>query len=181
MGAERYTQKTLEALQTAQQTAALHYHQEITSAHLLLALVKEPEGLLQTIFEEAGTDLAMLRARMEQLLRKIPSVKGQDRLTMGVDTARVMAKAEAEAARMKDDFVSTEHLLLGIIADGSDEVKAACREFGLTKGKVESSVKKNRKQNVTSDHPEDGYKSLEKYGRDLTAAARAGKLDPVIG
>ena len=181
MGAEKYTQKTLEALQTAQQTAALHYHQEITSAHLLLALAKEPEGLLATIFEEAGTDLAMLRARMEQLLRKIPSVKGQDRLTMGVDMARVMAKAEAEAARMKDDFVSTEHLLLGIIADGSDEVKAACREFGLTKGKVESSVKKNRKQNVTSDHPEDGYKSLEKYGRDLTAAARAGKLDPVIG
>ena len=181
MGAEKYTQKTLEALQTAQQTAALHYHQEITSAHLLLALVKEPEGLLATIFEEANTDLAMLRARLEQLLRKIPSVKGQDRLTMGVDTARVMAKAEAEAARMKDDFVSTEHLLIGVISDGSDDVKAACREFGLTKGKVEDSIKKNRKQNVTSDHPEDGYKSLEKYGRDLTAAARAGKLDPVIG
>ena len=181
MGAEKYTQKTLEALQTAQQTAALHYHQEITSVHLLLALVKEPEGLLATIFEEAQTDLAMLRARLEQLLRKIPSVKGQDRLTMGVDMARVMAKAEAEAARMKDDFVSTEHLLIGVISDGSDEVKAACREFGLTKGKVEDSIKKNRKQNVTSDHPEDGYKSLEKYGRDLTAAARAGKLDPVIG
>ena len=181
MGAEKYTQKTLEALQTAQQTAALHYHQEITSVHLLLALVKEPEGLLATIFEEAKTDLGMLRARLEQLLRKIPSVKGQDRLTMGVDTARVMAKAEAEAARMKDDFVSTEHLLIGVISDGSDEVKAACREFGLTKGKVEDSIKKNRKQNVTSDHPEDGYKSLEKYGRDLTAAARAGKLDPVIG
>ena len=181
MGAEKYTQKTLEALQTAQQTAALHYHQEITSVHLLLALVKEPEGLLATIFEEAQTDLAMLRARLEQLLRKIPSVKGQDRLTMGVDMARVMAKAEAEAARMKDDFVSTEHLLIGVISDGSDDVKAACREFGLTKGKVEDSIKKNRKQNVTSDHPEDGYKSLEKYGRDLTAAARAGKLDPVIG
>ncbi|MBE6095869.1 MAG: ATP-dependent chaperone ClpB [Schwartzia succinivorans] len=181
MGAEKYTQKTLEALQTAQQTAALHYHQEITSVHLLLALVKEPEGLLATIFEEAQTDLAMLRARLEQLLRKIPSVKGQDRLTMGVDMARVMAKAEAEAARMKDDFVSTEHLLLGVISDGSDEVKSVCREFNLTKGNVEGSIKKNRKQNVTSDHPEDGYKSLEKYGRDLTAAARAGKLDPVIG
>ncbi len=181
MGAEKYTQKTLEALQTAQQTAALHYHQEITSVHLLLALVKEPEGLLATIFEEAKTDLGMLRARLEQLLRKIPGVKGQDRLTMGVDTARVMAKAEAEAARMKDDFVSTEHLLLGVISDGSDEVKSVCREFNLTKGNVEGSIKKNRKQNVTSDHPEDGYKSLEKYGRDLTAAARAGKLDPVIG
>ena len=69
MGAEKYTQKTLEALQTAQQTAALHYHQEITSVHLLLALVKEPEGLLATNFEEANTDRAMLRSRLEQLLR----------------------------------------------------------------------------------------------------------------
>lgn len=181
MSEEKYTQKTLAALQSAQQTAALHYHQEITSAHLLLALVKEPEGLLQTIFEEAKVDLPMLRVRLEQLLAKIPSVKGQDRLSMGVDMARVMAKADAAAREMKDDFISTEHLLLGIVSDGSEEVQAACREFGLTKGKIQGSIKKNRKQNVTSDHPEDGYKSLEKYGRDLTAAARAGKLDPVIG
>ena len=181
MSEERYTQKTLAALQSAQQTAALHYHQEITSAHLLLALVKEPEGLLATIFDEVKVDLPMLRVRLEQILAKIPSVKGQDRLSMGVDMARVMAKADEAARDMKDDFISTEHLLLGIVSDGSEEVQKACREFGLTKAKIEASIKKNRKQNVTSDHPEDGYKSLEKYGRDLTAAARAGKLDPVIG
>ena len=96
MGEEKYTQKTLTALQSAQQTAALHYHQEITSAHLLLALAKEPEGLLQTIFDEANTDLPMLKARLEQELSKIPSVKGQDRLTMGIDLSRVLAKAEAK-------------------------------------------------------------------------------------
>ncbi len=181
MAEERYTQKTLEALQGAQQMAALHYQQEITSAHLLLSLIKEPEGLLSTIFDEASTDLPMMRARLEQLLKKIPSVKGQDRLTMGVDMARVMARAEQESRNMKDDFISTEHLLLGVVEDGSDDVKSVCREFNLTAAKIRGSIKKNRKQNVTSDHPEDGYKSLEKYGRDLTAQARAGKLDPVIG
>ncbi|MGN0940305.1 MAG: ATP-dependent chaperone ClpB [Selenomonadaceae bacterium] len=181
MAEEKYTQKTMEAIQSAQQTAALHYHQEITSVHLLAALVKEPEGLLATIFEEAGTDLPMLRARLEQMLKKIPSVKGQDRLSMGVDMARVMARADKEAENMHDDYISTEHLLLGVVEDGSDDVQSVCREFGLTASKVKSSIKKNRKQNVTNDNPEDGYKSLEKYGRDLTAAARGGKLDPVIG
>lgn len=181
MGQEKYTQKTLEALQSAQQTAALHYHQEITSAHVLLALVKEPEGLLATIFQENNIDLSMLRVRLEQILNKIPSVRGQDRLSMGIDMARVLAKAEALAQSMKDDFVSTEHLLAAIVTDGSSEVQDVCREFGLTKSKIMGSIKKNRKQNVTSDHPEEGYKSLEKYGRDLTDAARHGKLDPVIG
>ena len=181
MGQEKYTQKTLEALQSAQQTAALHYHQEITSAHVLLALVKEPEGLLDTIFQENKVDLPMLKVRLEQILNKIPSVKGQDRLSMGIDMARVLAKAEELAQSMKDDFVSTEHILAAIVTDGSSEVQDVCHEFGLTKSKIMASIKKNRKQNVTSDHPEEGYKSLEKYGRDLTDAARHGKLDPVIG
>ena len=83
--------------------------------------------------------------------------------------------------RQKDDYVSTEHLLLALVTDGSEDVQSICRDFKLTKSNIQSSIKKNRKQNVTSENPEEGYKSLEKYGRDLTAAARAGKLDPVIG
>lgn len=181
MGEEKYTAKTLSALQAAQQTAALRYHQEITSLHALLALAKEPEGLLQTIFDDCGVDLGMLRSRLEQELAKIPSVKGQDRLTMGMDMVRVLAKAQEYAQIMKDDYVSTEHLLLALVTDGSEDVQSICRDFKLTKSNIQSSIKKNRKQNVTSENPEEGYKSLEKYGRDLTAAARAGKLDPVIG
>lgn len=181
MGQEKYTAKTLAALQSAQQLAAMHYHQEITSAHMLLALVKEPEGLLATIFEENKTDLPMLKARLEQILAKIPSVKGTDRLGMGMDMVRVLGRAEELAKSMKDDYLSTEHLLLAIVIDGSEEVQAVCREFKLTKSNIQASIKKNRKQNVTNDNPEAGYKSLEKFGRDLTAAARAGKLDPVIG
>ena len=84
MEQEKYTQRVLNTLQRAQQNAALHYHQEIGSLHVLLALVQEPEGLLETIFQEAGADLAMLQQRLEQQLRKIPSVKGQDRLTMSL-------------------------------------------------------------------------------------------------
>jgi len=181
MGEERYTEKALAAMQTAQQAAAMRYQQEITSAHLLYALVQEPEGLLETIFEDCGTDQAMLRARLEQELSKLPSVKGQDRLTMGMDMVRVIGRAQEYAKSMKDDYISTEHLLLGVAADGSNEVQEICRQFGLTKSSVMNAVKKNRKQNVTSGNPEEGYKSLEKYGRDLTDAARKGKIDPVIG
>ncbi len=123
----------------------------------------------------------MLRSRLEQELAKIPSVKGQDRLTMGMDMVRVLAKAQDTAQAMHDDYISTEHLLLALATDGSEDAQKVCRDFGLTKSAIQKSIQKNRKQNVTTDNPEEGYKSLEKFGRDLTAAARAGKLDPVIG
>ena len=176
-----YTQKVLNILQSAQQMAAMRYHQEITSLHVLHSLADNPEGLLATIFEEAGVDLAMLAARTDQQLRRIPSVKGTDRLSMSVELGRVMGKAEQLAKSMGDDFISTEHLLLAMAQEGSREVQQICADFGLTSDKIMASIKKNRTQNVTSDNPEDGYKSLEKYGRDLTAVARSGKLDPVIG
>ena len=176
-----YTQKVLNILQSAQQMAAMRYHQEITSLHVLHSMADNPEGLLATIFEEAGVDLAMLAARIDQQLRRIPSVKGTDRLSMSVELGRVMGKAEQLAKSMGDDFISTEHLLLAMAQEGSREVQQICADFGLTSDKIMASIKKNRTQNVTSDNPEDGYKSLEKYGRDLTAVARSGKLDPVIG
>ena len=171
MEQEKYTQRVLNTLQAAQQNAALHYHQEITSLHVLLALAQEPEGLLETIFQEANVDLGMLKERVEQELRKIPSVKGQDRLSMSVELSRVIAKSEQLANSMKDDYISTEHLLLAIVEDGSDEARDICRAFGLTKNGIANSIKKNRKQNVNSANPEDGYKALEKYGRDLTQVA----------
>ena len=181
MGNEKYTQKVIEAFQTAQQIAALHYNQEITSVHVLMGLVKEPEGLLNTIFKECGTDVPMLQARLEQLLKKIPSVQGQSQMTMAVEMARVIGKAQQYAESMHDEYISTEHLLLGIVEESDTAVSSLCREFGLVKDKIMSAIKANRKQNVNSDNPESNYKALEKYGRDLTAAARKGKLDPVIG
>ncbi len=181
MVAERYTNKAQEAIQAAQQLAAMKYHQEFSSVHLMLALAKEPEGLLATIFRECQTDLPMLKVRLEAELNKIPQVKGQERLSMGVDLARVMGKAKDYAASMKDEFISTEHLLLALVTDGKKEVQDIAREFNLNRSKIDAAIKKNRKQNVTSDNPEETYQSLAKFGRDLTQAALAGKLDPVIG
>ena len=181
MAGEKFTNKAQQAIQAAQQLAAMKYHQEFNSKHLLSALAKEPEGLLATIFADCQTDLPMLKVRLEAELNKIPSVRGQERLTMGVDLARVIGKAREYSASMKDEYISTEHLLLALVTDGDAEVQNIAREFKLTRDKIDNSIKKNRKQNVTTDNPEENYKSLEKFGRDLTQAARAGKLDPVIG
>ena len=181
MSEEKYTQKTLEALQAAQQEAALRYNQEITSAHLLSALIKEPEGLLSTIFEECKVDLPMLKASLEQLLKKLPSVHGQSRLGMSTEMVRVLGRAGQLAKDMGDEYISTEHLLLAIVSDSDEDMQNVCRQFNLHLDKIKSVIKANRKQNVNSDNPESNYKSLEKFGRDLTALAKKGKLDPVIG
>ena len=181
MAGEKYTAKAGAAIQAAQQLAAMKYHQEWNSLHLLAVLTKEPEGLLATIFDDCKTDLPMLKVRIEKELNSIPSVKGQERLTMGVDMARVIGKANEYAASMKDDYISTEHLLLALAVDGSNDVQSICQEFKLTKDNIQKSIKQNRKQNVNSDNPEESYQALAKYGRDLTNAARTGKLDPVIG
>ncbi|MBR2519018.1 MAG: ATP-dependent chaperone ClpB [Selenomonadaceae bacterium] len=181
MAGEKYTAKAQQALQAAQQLAAMKYHQEFNSLHLMLALAKEPEGLLATIFGECQTDLPMLKVKLEAELNKIPQVKGQERLSMGVDLARVIGKAREYAASMKDEFISTEHLLLGLVTDGKQELQDIAKEFKLSKSKIDDAIKKFRKQNVTNENPEETYQSLAKFGRDLTQAARAGKLDPVIG
>jgi len=181
MAGEKYTAKAQQAMQAAQQLAAMKYHQEFNSLHLMLALAKEPEGLLATIFADCQTDLPMLKVKLESELNKIPQVKGQERLSMGVDLARVIGKAREYSASMKDEFISTEHLLLALVTDGKQEIKDLAKDFNLSKDKIDSSIKKNRKQNVTSENPEETYQSLSKFGRDLTAAARASKLDPVIG
>ncbi|MBE8953204.1 MAG: ATP-dependent chaperone ClpB [Quinella sp. 1Q7] len=181
MAGEKYTARASQAMQAAQQLAAMKYHQEFNSVHLMLALAKEPEGLLATIFQECQTDLPMLKVKLEAELNKIPQVKGQERLTMGVDLARVVGKAREYAASMRDEYISTEHLLLALVADGKREIQDIAKEFNLTRDKIDAAIKTHRKQNVTSENPEETYRSLEKFGRDLTAAARAGKLDPVIG
>lgn len=181
MSEEKYTQKVLEVMQMAQQEAALRYNQEITSAHVLLGLAKEPEGLLNAIFSELNVDLPMLKVRLEQNIKKLPQVQGQSRLSMSTEMVRVLARASQLAESMGDSYISTEHLLMAIVTDSDKEVQDICREFNLVIDKIKSIIKKERKQNVNSDNPESGFKSLEKYGIDLTARARQGKLDPVIG
>ncbi|MEN6414224.1 MAG: ATP-dependent chaperone ClpB [Veillonellales bacterium] len=183
MAQEKFTQKAMAALQEAQQLAALYYHQEVTTRHLLMALVKDAEGMMAEILTQSKIDGNLFQSRLEQLLKNQPEVRGQDTgLRMNTAMIRVMALAEKMAAGMKDEYVSTEHLLLAVVEDGDSDVVQLCQQFGLRRNQIQKVITDYRQgQRITSDNPEEGDKALEKYGRDLTEMARQGKLDPVIG
>jgi ATP-dependent Clp protease ATP-binding subunit ClpB len=183
MDINRYTQKSREAINEAQQIAAERHHQEITAKHLLAALFQQEGGMAPRFLEHAGVDLNLLNNKVTELLRRIPSVTGyESSMRMSSGLARVLARAEKEAKEMKDDFVSVEHLLLGLIEEGEQETKDAIRQIGLTRDTFLLSLRAVRgNQRVTGENPEETYEALERYGRDLTKLARQGKLDPVIG
>jgi ATP-dependent Clp protease ATP-binding subunit ClpB len=183
MDINRYTQKSREAINEAQQIAAERHHQEITAKHLLAALLQQEGGMAPRFLEHAGVDLNLLNNKVTELLRRIPSVTGyESSMRMSSGLARVLARAEKEAKEMKDDFVSVEHLLLGLIEEGEQETKDALRQIGLTRDTFLLSLRAVRgNQRVTGENPEETYEALERYGRDLTKLARQGKLDPVIG
>ncbi|WP_134669511.1 MULTISPECIES: ATP-dependent chaperone ClpB [unclassified Amycolatopsis] len=187
MDPNRLTQKSQEALHAAQ-TAALKYGQpEVDGEHLLLALLDQPDGLASRLLEEAGADPARLRQELEAELGRRPKVSGpgvapgETRVTARL--ARVLDAADREAGRLKDDYVSVEHLVAALLEEGSSSAAGRLlRGAGLTRDKFLEVLRKVRgNQRVTSATPESAYEALEKYGRDLVADAAAGKLDPVIG
>ncbi|MDR3565948.1 MAG: ATP-dependent chaperone ClpB [Negativicutes bacterium] len=183
MAQDKFTQKAAAAIQEAQQLAAMNYHQELTTRHLLLALVKDNEGIIAYILAQLSVGYQPFRAKLEQLLKNIPAVRGQEgTLRMSTAMVRVMALAEKQAADMKDEYVSVEHLLLAVVEDGDSDVVSACREFGLSRSSILAVITAFRAgKTVTSDNPEESMQALSKYGRNLTDLAREGKLDPVIG
>ncbi|HZW83177.1 MAG TPA: ATP-dependent chaperone ClpB [Candidatus Deferrimicrobium sp.] len=183
MDINRYTQKSREAINEAQQIAAERHHQEVTAKHILAALLQQEGGMAPRFLEHAGVDLKVLNNKVSELLRRIPSVTGyESSMRMSSGLARVLSRAEKEAKEMKDDFVSVEHLLLGLIEEGEQESKDALRQIGLTRDTLLLSLRAVRgNQRVTGENPEETYEALERYGRDLTKLARQGKLDPVIG
>jgi ATP-dependent Clp protease ATP-binding subunit ClpB len=183
MAQDKFTQKAMAALQEAQQLAALHYHQEITTRHLALALLKDGDSITSYILSQLHIDPRVLTAKLEQLLNAIPAVRGQDSsLRMNTAMIRIMALAEKQAADMKDEYTSVEHLLMALADDGDSDVVALCREFGLYKNRIKDIIAQFRQgRNITNDNPEETMQALEKYGRDLTDLARQNKLDPVIG
>ncbi|WP_370935134.1 ATP-dependent chaperone ClpB [Amycolatopsis sp. cg13] len=187
MDPNRLTQKSQEALHDAQ-TAALRYGQpEVDGEHLLLALLDQPDGLASRLLDEAGADPARLKQELETELGRRPKVSGpgvtpgETRVTARL--ARVLDAADREAGRLKDDYVSVEHLVAALLEEGSSSAAGRLlRGAGLTRDKFLEVLRKVRgNQRVTSATPESAYEALEKYGRDLVADAAAGKLDPVIG
>jgi ATP-dependent Clp protease ATP-binding subunit ClpB len=185
MNPNRFTEKLQEALGAAQSAAVSAHHQAIDVEHLASALIADEEGLGTSILKLAGADINQLRSRLADELRKIPAVTGsgsdasQTYVTQRLN--RVLARAEQEAGKLKDEYVSIEHVLIAML----DETGAAARilrESGLTHEKLMSVLQRVRGgQRVTSANPEATYQALEKYGRDLTKLATAGKVDPVIG
>ncbi|KJS16379.1 MAG: protein disaggregation chaperone [Peptococcaceae bacterium BRH_c4b] len=183
MDINRCTQKSRDAINSAQQLAAGRHHQEVSGKHLLASLLTQEGGIIPRFLEHAGVSTTALSAKTEELLKKIPVVTGYEgSLHLGTALARVLGRAEKEARDMKDDYVSVEHLLLALLEEGEPETREALRQSGLTRDALLNSLRTVRgNQRVTGENPEDTYESLERYGRDLTKLAAEGKLDPVIG
>ena len=180
MDLEKYTSKSQQAVMRAQRLAEDHNHQEIEPAHLLYALLEESEGTVNAVVRRISGSTDGLKQELWDELSDHPKVYGGNvRVSMSRNTADVLSAAERHAKGMGDEFVSTEHILLGLI---ESQEGARLKGFGLTKDAVLEVLMDIRgSSQVTNQMPEGTYQSLEKYGRDLTDLARRGKLDPVIG
>src|SRR4051812_49247484 len=183
----RLTQKSQEALHDAQTKALRFGHTEVDGEHLLLALLDQPEGLVPRLLSAAGTDPDKLRSELEAELGRRPRVSGPGaapgQVFVTQRLARLLDAADREAKRLKDDYVSVEHLIIALIEEGTGTAAGRLlRASGLTRdGFLQALTAVRGNQRVTSAMPEVAYEALAKYGRDLVADARAGRLDPVIG
>jgi ATP-dependent Clp protease ATP-binding subunit ClpB len=183
----RLTQKSQEALHDAQTKALRFGHTEVDGEHLLLALLDQPEGLVPRLLLQADADPDQLRAQLEAELSRRPSVSGPGaapgQVYVTQRLSRLLDAAEREAKRLKDEYVSVEHLMIALLDEGTQTTAGRLlRELGLTRdGFLQALTAIRGNQRVTSAMPEAAYEALEKYGRDLVAEARGGRLDPVIG
>jgi ATP-dependent Clp protease ATP-binding subunit ClpB len=183
MNINKYTEKAQEAVLAAQQLAEQSSHALVEPEHLLVALLEQREGIVPEVFRKMNADPAEIGRAARELIGKIPQAYGGAQPGLSPRLKIVTDLAEAEAARLKDDFTSTEHLLIGIASEtGRSPAARLLTERGLTRDKIFAALTSVRgSQRVTSQNPEGTYQSLERYGRDLTELARKGKLDPVIG
>jgi ATP-dependent Clp protease ATP-binding subunit ClpB len=181
MQPEKFTQKSQEALQAAQRLAREHSHQEIDGEHLALALIGQEESLIPDLLERIGVPVARLKPDLEAELSRRHKVQGGEPFA-GNDLRKSLDEAGKEAAKLKDEYVSTEHLLLGLLDGAGSSLKKIFAKHGLKRDAVLKALAGLRgNQRVTDENPEAKFQALEKYGRDLTALARQGKIDPVIG
>ena len=181
MRMDKFTIKSQEALQQASQMAGQLNHQEITPEHLLIALNEQEGGIVKPILQKLGVDTSVLGGEIAVALGKAPKVSGGSTY-VGSRLQAVVDMAQREADRLKDDYLSTEHLLLGIVQEKDGPAARALTRAGVTLDSLYRALQEIRgNQRVTNENPEGRYQALERYGRDLTELARKGKLDPVIG
>ncbi len=182
MQPEKFTQKSQEAMQAAQRLAHDYSHQEIDGEHLALALIGQTESLIPDLLERIGVPVARLQPDLEAELARRHKVQGAGDAYAGSDLRKALEAAQSEATKLKDEYVSTEHLLLGLIDGAGSSLKKIFARHGLKRDAVLKALAELRgNQRVTDENPEAKFQALDKYGRDLTALARQGKIDPVIG
>src|SRR5579884_3487261 len=185
MNVDRMTERVQDALNAAYTRALNEHNTQTTPEHLLAALLEQQRGIAADVVKEAGVDPRALQAKTDEAIGRLPRLTGssadQASVTVAPELSRLLSSAESEAKQLQDDYVSVEHLLLAM-THGSGAVARIFREAGLTREKLLVALRAVRgNQRVTTQNPEGTYKSLERYGRDLTLEARRGKLDPVIG
>ncbi|MBI2562570.1 MAG: type VI secretion system ATPase TssH, partial [candidate division NC10 bacterium] len=150
--------------------------------HLLLSLVEQPEGILVPLLQKVGASPKQIAASLRQELGKLPKVYGPAQVYVSPRLNEVFKRAQEEAGRLKDEYISVEHLLLGILDESSGVALQVLRSSGVTRDAVYAALQSMRGgQRITDPNPEDKYQALERYSRDLTDLAQKGKLDPVIG
>ena len=185
MNFNNYTQKSIEAVQSAQQLAVQNSHQQMEQVHLLLALLQQEGGLTPQLLKKMDVTVESLEAAAEAELRKIPGVRtsqAMDSFYVSADVQAAFNAAEQQAQTMKDEYVSVEHLFLGLLETARGGVKELFKTYQITKERVLKALQEVRgNQRVTTDNPEGTYDALEKYGTDLVKRAREQKMDPVIG
>ena len=183
MRLDQFTIKAQEAIDTARRHAVELGHQAIDAEHLLLALVEQHEGVIPPLLQKLGANLQLLRPKLSEELERRPKVQGaggQAYVTPRLE--KVLQAALQEATHLKDDYVSTEHLLLALVEHAGGAAERILKEAGVSKDGAYAALATLRGgQRVTDPHPEEKYQALERYSRDLTDLARKGKLDPVIG
>ncbi|HEV2755553.1 MAG TPA: ATP-dependent chaperone ClpB [Actinomycetota bacterium] len=181
MDQDKLTIKTQQALVAAQKLAAESNHQQVAPIHVMAALLGDPEGVVYPLLHKLGVSPRSIAARLQGALDKLPKVYGGSQPYLSQDLVALLDRAAEEAGSLGDAYVSTEHLLLAFL-ESKDEAGHALAEAGVDRAKVLAGLKEIRgSQRVTDQNPEEKYQALERFGRDLTEAARRGKLDPVIG
>ena len=185
MNFNHYTQKSMEAVQSAQAIARDHHHQQLEQLHLLSALLRQDGGLIPQLLRKMEVTVESLDAAVNAGLNKLPAVTGSreaDRFYVSADCDAAFSAAEHQAETMKDEYVSVEHLFLGLLEAAAGPVKALFSTYRITKESALQALQAVRgNQRVTTDNPEGTYDALEKYGTDLVKRARQQKMDPVIG
>ena len=182
MNAEKYTQKALEAVKTAQNMAQENGIQYVTTEHLLYALLDQDGGLIGSLFGKMGVDCDGLLSELDTLIRNLPRISGgSGEVYASPEVGKILNLAEKTAEKLHDEYLSVEHLMLAIFSEGSQSVRQLLSDHGITRGRFSDELAKVKTSPVTSDNPEDSYDALKKYGTDLVERARTKELDPVIG